>query len=89
VRVLILSTGRYMTLTKFSKQRFAEVYHVIEAISLKYFSNIDGEVKPIFAFAKHNHFTYCISGPGKGTRGAGDQRCLFCVCSSGRYGRFM
>jgi hypothetical protein len=47
---LTLSVAKrgYIILTKVSKQRFAEMICRIEGISLKYFNDIDGKVKPLF-----------------------------------------
>jgi hypothetical protein len=57
----------YIMLTRFSKQRFAEIYRVIGDISLKYISDIDGKVKPRLPVTKLSSLTYYVSGSGEGT----------------------
>jgi hypothetical protein len=42
---LQLKSG-YVILTKLSEQKFEEIYGTIEKISLKYFNDINGKVKP-------------------------------------------
>lgn len=53
-------------LTKLSKRRFAEIYEMIEEVSIKYFDDIHEEVNPS-SHPSMLSFYLPYAGPGKGT----------------------